>query len=390
LGVKLGAVRSAGGTLSTARLHRCFVLIAAAVCLPACGPTATVNRAELTGDAGRPRDARTNPPPEQPPAGPFQPPSGPSPGGQGGGPIDPVRSPDGFACTMNNECLSQKCADGVCCNEACDGACRSCDQTGNAGKCLPVPVDQDPDNECPEEAPASCGKDGACDGAGACRFHPAGSMCEPGGCEVATERSARLCDGKGTCLPTTTKSCLPAMCIGDACAPPCVMDADCPAGRWCDSGTCRTQRDPGMPCERAAQCGSNFCTDGVCCNMACKDSCYACNQPGMLGQCMPVPTGQDPGSECPVEAIGTCGNLGGCNGRGACLKHPVGTFCGYGQCMNRTQFGNSTCDGMGGCRRGPGMSCGNYACNGTLVCWTVCANNAQCAPGRTCNIHACQ
>jgi hypothetical protein len=45
---------------------------------------------------------------------------------------------------------------------------------------------------------------------------------------------------------------------------------------------------------------------------------------------------------------------------------------------------------MGGCVRGQGRSCGNYACNGNLVCWTVCANNAQCAPRRTCHIHACQ
>ena len=98
------------------------------------------------------------------------------------------------------------------------------------------------------------------------------------------------------------------------------MDADCPAGRWCDSGTCRTQREQGMPCERTAQCGTGFCTDGVCCNMACKDACYACNVAGELGVCKAIATGQDPDNECPVQAIGTCGNLGGCNGRGACVQ----------------------------------------------------------------------
>ena len=344
------------------------------------------------GDAGRPRDARANHAAEQPPARPVPATERPAAAGQGGGPIDPVnRSPDGFACKMNNECLSLKCADGVCCNEACDGVCQACDQTGNVG---PLPAG----------ARRSGSRQGMRRG-GARDLWPGRRLRRRRGLPPATppapcvqraaarsptERSARLCDGKGTCLPTTLKSCLPAMCIGDACAPPCVMDADCPAGRWCDSGTCRTQREQGMPCERAAQCGSGFCTDGVCCNMACKDACYSCDQAGSLGMCKAIATGQDPGNECPVQAIGTCGNLGGCNGRGACIKHPVGTFCGYGSCMNRTQFGNSTCDGMGGCRRGPGMSCGNYACNGNLVCWTVCANNAQCAPGRTCNIHACQ
>jgi hypothetical protein len=124
--------------------------------------------------------------------------------------------------------------------------------------------------------------------------------------------------------------------------------------------------------------------------MECKDGCYSCNQMGSLGVCKAIAEGQDPDEECPVQGIGTCGNGGGCNGRGACRKHPAGTWCGYGACMNGTQFGDSTCDGMGGCRRGPGRSCGVYACNGNLVCWSACANNAQCAPGRRCNIHTCQ
>jgi hypothetical protein len=144
-----------------------------------------------------------------------------------------------------------------------------------------------------------------------------------------------------------------------------------------------------MPCERAAQCGTGFCTDGVCCNMKCDSACYACDQPGSLGVCKAIADGQDPDNECPVQPIGTCGNNGGCNGRGACRKHPTGTFCGYGNCMNNTQYGNSICDGMGGCKRGPGRSCGAYACNGGLVCWTACANNAQCAPGHTCDVHFC-
>jgi len=64
--------------------------------------------------------------------------------------------------------LALQCADVVCCNAACTGVCQACDQTGNVGRCLPVPVDQDPDEECAEEAPETCGRDGACDGVGAC------------------------------------------------------------------------------------------------------------------------------------------------------------------------------------------------------------------------------
>jgi len=34
--------------------------------------------------------------------------------------------------------VSLNCVDGVCCNEACDGTCFSCNQAQNAGTCLPV------------------------------------------------------------------------------------------------------------------------------------------------------------------------------------------------------------------------------------------------------------
>ena len=357
-------------------------LMAAALLVPACGPSQVVNRAYVEVDAAPAVDGPMGfPPSSQPP----RPTNGTQPP-----PIDPPGAPSGFACTANGGCLSRNCVEGICCETACEGLCHSCDQPGSLGTCKPVPAGEDPDEECAEEPASSCGRDGACDGAGACRLRPANSVCLAGGCKDANEWAPSLCDGKGTCQAGTTKSCAPAECVGDSCAPPCATDPDCPTGRWCDNGTCRVQREQGMPCERATQCGSGFCTDGVCCNMACGATCYSCNQEGALGVCQAIPDQQDPGRECPVQGIVTCGNAGGCNGRGACRKHVMGTFCAHGGCMNRMQFGNSTCDGMGTCRRGPGRSCGNYACNGAVACWTVCSTASECAPGRTCNVHACQ
>jgi hypothetical protein len=359
-------------------------LLVIATCLfaYACGPSAIADRAleRAVIDAGRTPDVPVSRPDSRPPPDNNQPSQ----------PIDPVGFVDGFVCKKDSDCQSGHCADGVCCQSTCDGLCESCDQEGKFGQCLPVPGGQDPDEECAQEEVSTCGRDGACNGARACRRYPADTVCVAGGCEVATERSARLCDGEGTCMTGTVKNCAPAECLGDACGPPCMMDTDCPSGRWCDKGTCRTQREQGEPCERKAQCGSGFCTDGVCCSMACEDQCYACNLEGSVGACKAIADGQDPGNECPVEAIGNCGNGGGCNGRGGCRKHPTGTFCGYGGCTNGTQYGNSTCDGMGNCRRGPGRSCGAYACNGNLVCWGACSNDMQCASGRHCNVHACQ
>jgi hypothetical protein len=43
---------------------------------------------------------------------------------------------DGAACMSNMECTSTFCADGVCCNTACDGANQSCNQPGSVGVCL--------------------------------------------------------------------------------------------------------------------------------------------------------------------------------------------------------------------------------------------------------------
>ncbi|MEZ4310772.1 MAG: hypothetical protein R3F14_22240 [Polyangiaceae bacterium] len=55
----------------------------------------------------------------------------------------------GAACAAGNECTSGFCADGVCCDTACDGTCVSCKLAGTVGTCTNIPNGQDPDNECP-------------------------------------------------------------------------------------------------------------------------------------------------------------------------------------------------------------------------------------------------
>jgi len=44
----------------------------------------------------------------------------------------------GDPCTTADECQSQFCVDGVCCDTACDGPSESCDQPGRVGQCSPV------------------------------------------------------------------------------------------------------------------------------------------------------------------------------------------------------------------------------------------------------------
>ena len=48
------------------------------------------------------------------------------------------RFQNGTGCAANDQCTSLHCADGVCCNEACNGTCFGCDQPGRAGTCSPI------------------------------------------------------------------------------------------------------------------------------------------------------------------------------------------------------------------------------------------------------------
>jgi hypothetical protein len=160
-------------------------------------------------------------------------------------------------------------------------------------------------------------------------------------------------------------------------------------GFYCDGGTCRLRLAQAEACERNAQCASNFCADKVCCATACTDKCYSCNASGSVGTCTPVRDGGDPRRECAVQVVQSCGNAGGCNGRGACRLHTQGSPCGFATCTGSTVTGPHTCDGMGACKPGPKKDCAPFVCNGD-GCWTACATNDQCKSPRTCQISTCR
>ena len=90
------------------------------------------------------------------------------------GPPDAPLRGNGSACTAGSQCISGLCVDGFCCNLPCNGRCQACDVAGAEGKCTPIKAGDDPDNECDLDPVASCGRDGACDGQGACRRYAAG------------------------------------------------------------------------------------------------------------------------------------------------------------------------------------------------------------------------
>jgi MYXO-CTERM domain-containing protein len=116
----------------------------------------------------------------------------------------------------------------------------------------------------------------------------------------------------------------------------------CSKGQACDgSGACKSKN--GQACTDASQCASGFCTDGVCCNLACNGTCMACNLTGVIGTCTPYVAGKDLENEC-GKGTGACASA--CDGAGACM-FPLGLSCGT--CL--------VCDGTGTCTR-PDPACG--------------------------------
>jgi hypothetical protein len=294
---------------------------------------------------------------------------------------------NGAVCSKGSECTSGFCAQGVCCEAACTGACRACNLSGNLGKCLPVPDGgTDPNGMCSDEGVASCGRDGKCDGKGACRRYAAGSVCKAAACPSAgaTFTAASTCDGAGTCVAGKTSSCAPYRCDGTTCRDSCSTDADCQEGTVCNNGSCG-KKPLGGSCTAGADCGSGHCVDGVCCATDACGTCQACNVAGQAGQCAAIPAGQpDTANRCPMNASNPCGNTGLCNGAGGCQVVSAGTQCGPATCTGSTRVGPSTCDGAGACKPGPETSCAPYTCDTNGTCRTRCQNATHCTNGGPC------
>ena len=73
----------------------------------------------------------------------------------------------------------------------------------------------------------------------------------------------------------------------------------------------------GAACGCNADCASDFCVDGVCCNSACTETCKSCNTPSAPGVCSFIAAGVAPSvaSVCPQSPASTCGLDGTCDGK---------------------------------------------------------------------------
>jgi hypothetical protein len=145
----------------------------------------------------------------------------------------------------------------------------------------------------------------------------------------------------------------------------------------------------GHPCSDNGQCESKSCVDGVCCGGACTGLCVACNVPGSMGTCVPVPAGEDPDDECAQDPASSCGRDGTCDGQAGCSRYKQGTECAPGGCTGNTERAASTCNGTGACVAGSSKSCSPNVCmNGS--CASSCTQQTDCQTGFFCDSSVCR
>jgi hypothetical protein len=128
------------------------------------------------------------------------------------------------------------------------GLCEACNLDGTKGFCTFAAAETDPANECPDDGVSSCGLNGYCDGAGACKLYVSGTPCAEQACLAGVQTSERTCDGSGTCSEGTTTACSPYSCDASEmqCETSCSGPDDCAPDFTCSAPTC-TEATPYTP-----------------------------------------------------------------------------------------------------------------------------------------------
>ncbi|MGZ6061026.1 MAG: hypothetical protein ACXWVM_01465 [Polyangiales bacterium] len=230
-----------------------------------------------------------------------------------------------------------------------------------------------------DDCPGGCGTCETC----ACNLTFGAWMCKA---------VAGCCQGDADCTPYKCNGGSPG--IEGTCYTTCIGAAGCSAGT-CSGSACINWVPNGGKCGVDADCVSNHCADGYCCNTACTGTCESCNQAGALGTCKAIPAGSQPTNTgfsptrpaCASPTGGACGSS--CNGldHTACHYGTTTTSCGAAVCNGVTnQQTLQLCNGSGTCA-GVTSGCSPYTCDGAKgTCCTSCTTaGCGCASGFLCN-----
>jgi len=254
-------------------------------------------------------------------------------------------------------------------DETQDDDCPPCQVCSALDACAPVPVTEDPKDDC---EPDAC-HPGHCDGAGACAREAEQTDC--GICAA--------CDAAGACIydADQNEDCGPCMKCGavDSCVPqddgedlkdecdalPC---ADAGFYQGWDGDNCH--RDGGMygaDCDGTGVCRSaaSDCIGAVRGEVALTRT--ACRTPeGCSGDTPPglgfSEDGSDPHDDCQAQAESSCGRDGECDGSGDCRLWPAGTVCEAARCEDDIEHAPDLCNGQGACQDGGSSACATRVC----------------------------
>jgi hypothetical protein len=302
-----------------------------------------------------------------------------------------VHRPNGQACTGIGDCTSGNCVDGFCCDMPCTGQCQACDV--KPGTCSPVPSMGAPRNGRPACGAAPC--TGYCDGTTTASCHFPANACAAQTCSAGVQTNASTCDSGGHCPAGATTTCQ-YLCVATACGGQCHPGTYQCTGttlQYCNGGTWQTQATCsgatpkcdasqqkcvpfaiGDACTSTSQCGTNFCSWGVCCSQQCDTTCTnSCSG----GSCKQIADG----TTCKTKMYDAPG------------LNNVYFTCKGGTCKAPT----ITCDGQEGCDLTNNVCCGTWAsdtlsCTANAACpasassevWIGCGSSADCPTGLAC------
>ncbi len=104
----------------------------------------------------------------------------------------------------------------------------------------------------------------------------------------------------------------------------------------------------GVSCSARAECSSDFCVDGVCCDAACDATCFACSLPGTIGSCSSINNSEDAAGTPSCAGTRICGI--DTSGATACLLKDGEACTLPADCATRycrTYFRDEDSDGYG-------------------------------------------